>query len=274
MSAKSNQFRLDVARFMHETSRLGPTVIGAYINIMLDYFEQGEAPPDEDAVLARIVGCDPENWGLIRFKLQHLFTIKDGRWYHDHVEAEIEAGRKRMSKSAKAAAKAAEVHMQESIADVIVRAMGDGNVPQTTMAGADPKGSRTGGSPERDRAVAELAALEPQDDDLDEDDLGDPEPPVPQPVGITFEGPLDPDFKPDAKEMVEIFNDGYTSPQVAEELDRFKRYNINMGTTSNNWPELWRRWWNRKKPPLHPAEKKPKPRVEVTKRRAPAPPEA
>lgn len=270
MSAKSNQFRLDVARFMRETARLGPTVVGCYVKLMLDYYEQGTPPPDEDAVLARVVGCDPENWGIIRFKLQHLFEIRDGLWYHDHVEAEIEAGKKRMNKSAKAAAKAAEVHMQETIADVIGRAMGDGSVPQTTMAGADPKAARQLTQEEAPTVLAELPEVEIEDED---DDLGDPEPPVPQPVGITFEGSLDPDFKPDAKEMVEIFNDGYNSQQVAEELDRFKRYNINMGTTSNNWPELWRRWWNRKKPPLHPAEKKPKPRVEVTKRRAPAPPQ-
>lgn len=253
--SKSNQFRIDVAAFLRETSRLGPTVVGAYVNIMLDYFEQGEPPPDDDAVLARIVGCDPSLWADIRLKLEHLFEIRDGRWYHAHCESEIAAASRRVKRSKAAATAAGEVHsaraaepVRKSIVDLISMSERPDPLPMVQV--------------ER--------PPEPEPDDDDEDT--EIEPPVPQPKGITFEGPLPEDFKPAAAEISERLNEGYTSQQVADVLDGFRRYHLAAATMSNNWPELERRWWNRKKPPLHPAEKAaPKPRI-VLSRRPPPPP--
>lgn len=259
--AKALTFRMDVTKFERDTSRLGPAVVGCYIRILLDYFEQGEAPPDEDSVLARIAGCDLEMWRQVRPKLEKLFTISE-RWFHNDTEAEIAAQNKRSAR-AKAASQ------------------GDGSVTGkaaptapiiTTMVGADPAANRAAAAREQ---LAEQRIMSQIVDDAIDDDIEEdlpPEPPPPPPVGIAFERGLDPDFRPSAAEIASYMADGYDSDQIARVIDEFKRYNINMGTTSTNWPELWKRWWSRKKPPLHPAEKKPKPRVEVS-RRAPAPPQ-
>lgn len=251
--AKELTYRINVAQFERETRRLGPAVVGAYIRILLDYFSTGEPPPDEDAMLARIAGVDSDMWRAIRPRLEPLFTIiaygPEGTvvWFHQHTEDEVAAQNKRSER-----AKAASAQAKPDTSDI----------PETRpefFEGATLQFPK-------EKPPQELVALGPDVDDMDDDDLGIPEPPVPQPVGIVFEGPLSMDFKPTGAQIVEYQADGYTSEQIAEVLDGFKRYNRAAGTTSNNWPELWVRWWNRKKPPLHPAEKKPKPRVEVTRR--------
>lgn len=250
---KSNQYRISVPTFLQETRRLGPAVVGAYTRLLLDYFEQGKAPPNDDAVLARIVGAEPSFWSEIRPRIEHLFEITSEGWFHAHTEEQIEAGAKRMKKSAKASAVAAEVTGKQPPA------------PEPPMPPMPPKGPIMT-EEETERMIHE------QEDEDEDDDIGEIEPPVSTPPGISFEGPLPPDFKPDAAKLVERMNEGYDSQQIAKVLDDFRRYNHAAGTTSVNWPELEQRWWDRKKPPLHPAEKpaKAKPRVEVT-RRAPPP---
>lgn len=262
-------FRLNVTQFLSETSRLGPTIVGAYLNIILDYFEQREAPPDDDSVLSRIVGCDISLWLDIRPKLEHLFEIVDKRWTHRHVEAEIAASAGRLEHSKRAQAASIKVRtgsngneQPDAYNEAAIAAVRK-NKP-TTLA------EDVGAEDDTDDVLARAIGSMGEEDEDDEPGL--PEPPIPTPPGINFESGLDPEFKPAPAILIEHMNDGYSSTQIADVLDAFKRYNINMGTTSNNWPEMWVRWWNRKKPPLHPAEKKPKPRVEVS-RRAPAPPQ-
>ena len=252
--AKELTYRIDAAEFDRLTRRLGPAVVGAYIRILLDYFTQGEAPPNDDNVLARIAGVDMAFWKDLRPKLEPLFVLGEV-WLHDYTEGEV-AAREKRSERGKAAQR---------------RAVDIPNTPQTARAMPPAP------TPVEQRAHAELAESVPQgdpevyNDTYDEDDVI-VEPPVPQPPGIVFEGPIDQNFHPAAHEIADYMADGYTGQQIADVLDEFRRYNLHAGTISNNWPELWTRWWNRKKPPLHPAEKaKAKPRVEVS-RRPPAPP--
>jgi uncharacterized protein YdaU (DUF1376 family) len=262
--SKELMYKLPINTFKRETSRLGPAVVGAYIRILLDYFEQGQPPPDDDFVLARIAACDPETWADIRIKIERagLFEIKTvvGNvrvWTHAETEAEIAAAVMRKDKSKKAAIAAGQNHTERA-------AQRSG----TVAVGLDPKAPAEVAA--RESAAEQEFVEQIVDDEIDEDD-GIPEPPVPQPPGIVFESGIDPEFKPTGAWIVEAQAEGYTAVQIGAELDSFKRYHTMAGTTSINWPELWDRWWNRKKPPLHPAEKPAKPRVEVSRRRAPPP---
>jgi len=267
--SKELTYRLGVTTFKRETGRLGPAVVGAYIRILMDYFEQGEAPPDDDMVLSRIAGCDPVTWADIRVKIERagLFEIKTligstRVWTHAGAEAEIAAALSRKDKSKKAATAAGQNHTERA-----AQRQGNG----TVMIGADPEAHRTAQAHEEQAEVNIMSQISDDFVETDDDDDGIPEPPVPQPPGIVFESGIDPEFKPTGSWIVNAQADGYDAAQISVELDAFKRYHHAAGTTSINWPEMWDRWWNRKKPPLHPAEKKPKPRVEVS-RRAPAPP--
>lgn len=266
--SKELTYKLPVNTFQRETSRLGPAVVGAYIRILLDYYEQGEAPPDDDFVLARIAGCDPETWADIRVKIERagLFEIRTliGNirvWTHAGAEIEIAAALARKDKSKKAAVAAGANHTE--------RAAQRAQEPGIAMVGADPESHRRAITAEQERE----AEIESQiiDDEIDEEDEIIPEPPVSQPPGIAFESGIDPEFRPTGAWIVNVQAEGYDAKQIGAELDGFKRYHLAAGTTSINWPELWDRWWNRKKPPLHPAEKPAKPRVEVSRRRAPPP---
>jgi len=263
--AKLNQYRISVPIFLQETRRLGPAVVGSYIRLLLDYFEQGKAPPDDDAVLARIVGADPSFWAEIRPRIEHLFEISAAGWVHAHTEEQIEAAAKRMKKSAKAAAVAAVV-TGKPMPPMPPMLIPTKTVTREELAKEYPKAPAAMTDEQVDRMIHE------QEDEDDEEEIEEIEPPVTPPVGIVFEGPIPKDFRPTAAVIAERMAEGYSSQQIADVIDQFRRYHQISGTTSVNWPELEERWWKRKKTPLHPAEKKPKPRVEVS-RRAPPPTE-
>jgi uncharacterized protein YdaU (DUF1376 family) len=91
MTAKLPWVPLYIDDYLRDTQRLTVEAHGAYLLLMLDYYGTGEPPPDDDAVLARVARCDPEQWARIRPQLERHFQIGAGRWTHNRIEAEIAA---------------------------------------------------------------------------------------------------------------------------------------------------------------------------------------
>jgi uncharacterized protein YdaU (DUF1376 family) len=81
-----------IADYRADTTRFSTEQHGAYLLIMLDYWRNGP-PPDDDAVLARIVALSVARWKTHRLVISQKFQIVKGQWIHKRIEQELSKAR-------------------------------------------------------------------------------------------------------------------------------------------------------------------------------------
>jgi len=78
-----------VGSYLKNTRRLTPAEHGAYLLLMLEYWNTQSALPDDDDTLRLITSMTPDEWQKAKSKLLGFFSVSDGFWRHDRIEAEI-----------------------------------------------------------------------------------------------------------------------------------------------------------------------------------------
>ena len=97
---------LYIGDYLRKTMRLTAEQHGAYLLLIMDYWQNGPAP-DNDVVLSQIARLTPDAWSNARSILEQYFDVRDGHWYHNRLEEELaEASRRKGGAKAKAAAAA------------------------------------------------------------------------------------------------------------------------------------------------------------------------
>lgn len=76
---------LYIADFLKKTTHLGAIETGAYLLLIMDYWQNGKLPTD-DRLLARIAKLTDREWKSLRSILQGFFH--DG-WKHERIDEEI-----------------------------------------------------------------------------------------------------------------------------------------------------------------------------------------
>lgn len=77
---------LYVADYLADTGHLGTLEHGAYLLLIMHYWQNGKLPTD-DAQLARICRMSKSGWATIRETMAGLF---DENWHHKRVDQELE----------------------------------------------------------------------------------------------------------------------------------------------------------------------------------------
>lgn len=80
---------LYIADYMADTAHLTTVEHGAYLLLIMTYWQRGEALPDDDKKLARIAGLQGRNWARVREEVEAFFTVKDGKWVHSRIERQL-----------------------------------------------------------------------------------------------------------------------------------------------------------------------------------------
>ena len=102
-------FKFYPGDYKSDTGRLTTVQHGAYILLLLDYYATGEAPPNDDVVLAKITLCDSQNeWFAIRKAIARHFEITDV-WKHERCEKELLARSAEHTKKSEAGKKGNEI---------------------------------------------------------------------------------------------------------------------------------------------------------------------
>ena len=78
---------LYVSDYLNDTGRLTTEQHGAYLLLILDYWQNGP-PPDNNDVLCRIARMSPRSWVFMRPVMERFFTVAGGRWTHPRIDAE------------------------------------------------------------------------------------------------------------------------------------------------------------------------------------------
>lgn len=91
MSNRPDSFMpLFIGDYLADTMRLTRDQHGGYLLLIMDYWRSGEAPPDDDDILATITKSTPSEWKKLRAVLAKFFTIEDGLWKHKRIEIEMQ----------------------------------------------------------------------------------------------------------------------------------------------------------------------------------------
>lgn len=84
---------LYIADYMADTAHLTTVEHGAYLLLIMTYWQRGEALPDDDKKLARIVGLQGRNWKRVRAEIEPFFDFRDNKWVHQRIERQLAAMR-------------------------------------------------------------------------------------------------------------------------------------------------------------------------------------
>lgn len=96
-----------VSDYLGDTLHLSAAEHGAYMLLIMAYWQKGKALPDDGARLANIARMSAFEWSRSEHTLREFFTVEDGEWRHSRIETELAKVRE---KSAKASASAKRRH--------------------------------------------------------------------------------------------------------------------------------------------------------------------
>jgi uncharacterized protein YdaU (DUF1376 family) len=109
---------LYVADYLADTAHLSTQAHGAYLLLIMNYWQRGEALPSEDRKLARIARMTDDEWAGVRDDIADFFTDEDGFWRHGRIEAELNKVREKSEKASSAGKASAQRRSNERSTDV------------------------------------------------------------------------------------------------------------------------------------------------------------
>jgi len=80
---------LYVADYLSDAAHLNTLEHGAYLLLIMTYWQRGEALPNDDKKLARIARIGPREWNRLRPTLSEFFEVSCDSWLHSRVEREL-----------------------------------------------------------------------------------------------------------------------------------------------------------------------------------------
>lgn len=102
---------LYIADYLADAAHLSTVQHGAYLLMLMTYWQRGEALPDDDAKLARICRMGPREWAKHRDVLAEFFEVGCNKWVQKRVEQELSNVRAKSLQKRKAGlARAEQMH--------------------------------------------------------------------------------------------------------------------------------------------------------------------
>jgi len=92
---------LYVADYLSDAAHLSTIEHGAYLLLIMTYWQRGESLPDDDKKLARICRLEARAWNRLKPTLADFFEVVDGKWLHSRVEHELHKVRSKSLKNRK-----------------------------------------------------------------------------------------------------------------------------------------------------------------------------
>ena len=83
--------QLYVADYLADTAHLSAAEHGAYLLLIMNYWQRGKPLPAADDRLARICRMTAGEWDAVRDNVREFFTERDGLLYHKRIELELAA---------------------------------------------------------------------------------------------------------------------------------------------------------------------------------------
>lgn len=102
---------LYVADYLADAAHLSTLEHGAYLLLIMTYWQRGEALPADDKKLARICRVGPREWVRIKPVVSEFFQVDCNTWSHSRIDRELQNVRdKSLKKRAGGLARAKQMH--------------------------------------------------------------------------------------------------------------------------------------------------------------------
>lgn len=102
---------LYIADYLSDAAHLSTLEHGAYLLLLMTYWQRGEALPADDKKLARICRLGPREWAKVKPSISEFFEVTCNTWLHKRVERELQAVRdKSLKKRNGGLARAKQMH--------------------------------------------------------------------------------------------------------------------------------------------------------------------
>lgn len=99
---------LYVADYLADAAHLSTTGHGAYLLLIMTYWQRGEPLPDDERKLARIARMTEAEWQDVRDDVSEFFNVREGEWFHSRIERELDKVRSKSSAASRAGKASAE----------------------------------------------------------------------------------------------------------------------------------------------------------------------
>lgn len=110
--------QLYVAEYLADTTHLNAEEHGAYLLLLMNYWQRGKALLDDNERLANVARVLNERWPRVRKALEEFFEVVDGYWIHHRVERDLEAVRSKCKKASDAGKASAEAKANKKSTNV------------------------------------------------------------------------------------------------------------------------------------------------------------
>jgi uncharacterized protein YdaU (DUF1376 family) len=87
---------LYVSDYLADAAHLSTLEHGAYLLLIMTYWQRAEPLPDNDRKLARIARLSDAEWAEMREDIAEFFTVEDGLWKHGRIDHEIEKAKAKL----------------------------------------------------------------------------------------------------------------------------------------------------------------------------------
>lgn len=100
--------QLYVAEYLADTAHLNAAQHGAYLLLIMNYWQRGKPLKNCNERLANVARMSSEEWAINKKAIEEFFTVTDEEWVHRRIEADLErvnAKSNKAKESAKASVK-------------------------------------------------------------------------------------------------------------------------------------------------------------------------
>lgn len=108
---------LYVGDYLADAAHISTLAHGAYLLLIMNYWQRGKPLPANDRVLAGIAKLTPEQWADVKLDLADFFQEVDGCWRHRRIEQELEIARSKAEKAKAAGRASAEARLNARSTD-------------------------------------------------------------------------------------------------------------------------------------------------------------
>jgi len=225
---------LFVADYLADTAHLSAAEHGAYLLLIMNYWQRCKPLPNDDRKLARIARMTDDEWAVSKDNIAEFFQVSGDEWRHSRIENEISIVSEKSAK-AKASARAS----VEARATNAERTLNERST-NAELLGKDRIGKNSISSLRSDSADAPQPNL-----DLNSEIQTKPEP-IAKPKTTKPTKPvktaLDPRASPTADDRTYAANLGMTEATLANEWEKFKLNHLSRQTRAVSWAMMWQTW--------------------------------
>jgi len=131
-----------VGDYLKDTNRLSASEHGAYLMLMLDYWQNGPIP-DNDRILFRLSRMSEQEWLESKDVLLGYFKRRDGKLVHSRIDRELSAARARSARYSKLSESGVEARKSRSTVNRTVDSEVNGTVNSKVHRGGNPSHSHS-----------------------------------------------------------------------------------------------------------------------------------